>query len=60
MSNVNFDGPGQSVANFAIIQPDVDGDICLFTPTTTHLIADEAGVFIDPVPVEVYYEGAPD
>jgi hypothetical protein len=60
VSNVNFDGAGQSVANFAIIQPDVNGEICMFTPTTTHLIADEAGVFIDPVAIGVYYEGAPD
>ena len=28
----------------------------LFSLATAHLIADEAGFFVDPVPVEVYYE----
>jgi hypothetical protein len=60
VSNLNFDAAGQTVANFAIVQPDINGDICLFAPATTHLIADEAGYFTGPVPFEVYYEGAPD
>jgi hypothetical protein len=54
-SNVNY-APAESVANFAIVQPNSEGEVCLFSLATAHLIADEAGFFVDPVPVEVYYE----
>ena len=54
-SNVNY-APAESTANFAIVQPSPEGQVCLYSPATTHLIADEAGYFVDPVPVEVYYE----
>lgn len=59
VSNVNYSGAGQTLANFAFLTPDDAGDLCFYALTGTHLIADEAGYFVSPVPWEVYYDGAP-
>ncbi len=56
-SNVNFGAAGQTVANLAFLRPGSDGDLCFYTLTGTHLIADEAGFFVSPVPSTVPYEG---
>ncbi len=58
-SNVNYSAPGQTVANFAFLTPDADGDLCIYALTSTHVIADDAGAFYAPLPWEVYYDGAP-
>lgn len=58
-SNVNYTAPGQTVANFAFLQVDGDNRLCFYTLARTHLIADEAGYFVVPVPFEVFYDGAP-
>jgi len=39
-SNVNADSAGQNVSNLAIIEFDAQGEACLFTQTSAHLIAD--------------------
>jgi hypothetical protein len=57
-SSVNY-AAGQTVANFAISNIDADGDICMYSLRTAHLIADEFGVFVTPLPWEVYLEGEP-
>jgi hypothetical protein len=41
-SSLNLD-PGAVVANFVVIAPDGDGDICLRTTATTDLVADVQG-----------------
>jgi hypothetical protein len=55
-SNVNYDAAGTTVANFAIVRPNAAGLLCMFSLATAHLIADEAGTFVDPLPVYVSYE----
>lgn len=60
VSNVNYTEAGQTLANFALVTPDFEGAVCLYALTGTHLIADQAGVFVPPIPWEVYYEGAPE
>ena len=58
-SNVNYSVPGETVANFSIIQPDQAGIVCIWSLAATHLIADEAGYYAGPFGLEVFYEGAP-
>ena len=58
VSNLNY-GPGETVANFAIVRPNAQLDVCMISLARVHLIADEAGVFTGPLPWEVYYEGEP-
>ena len=41
-SNLNF-APGTVVANFAIIEPDVDGDVCVYASAPTHVVIDLMG-----------------
>ena len=43
-SNLNYD-TGDVIPNLVIAQPDPDGDICLYSAATTHLVADVAGYF---------------
>ncbi len=57
-SNVNLTGAAQTVANFALLRPDAAGELCLYTLTGTHLIADQAGIFVSRLPVPVPYESA--
>ena len=57
-SNVNYRAD-QTVANFVIGPVSRDRRICFTTSRTTHLIADEAGIFTLPLPWEEYYDGEP-
>ena len=41
-SNNNYVG-GQTVPNFAVVQSDADGDICIYTSASAHLIWDQVG-----------------
>ena len=43
-SNVNFSGSA-ATPNLVVVAPDADGEICLRSTTTTHLIGDLFGVF---------------
>jgi hypothetical protein len=43
-SNVNFT-TGAATPNLVFVAPDAQGRVCLFTPTTTHLVVDLMGVF---------------
>ena len=45
-STLNY-GPGASVANSAIVALGTQGKVCVYTPTTTHIIVDVAGYFPD-------------
>jgi hypothetical protein len=58
VSNLNYSA-NETVANFAIVRPSSDSELCMLSLVPTHLIADEAGVFTGPVATEVYYEGDP-
>lgn len=52
-STLNY-GPGASVANSAIVALGTAGKVCVYTPTTTHIIVDVTGYFPDgsaPLPV---------
>lgn len=52
-SNVNYSSAGQTTANFALLRPDTLGDVCFVSLAGTHLIADEFGVFVSPLPTAV-------
>ena len=41
-SNVNF-GPGQTIANFAVVQPDVNGEVCVYSDATADILIDVMG-----------------
>ena len=41
-SNLNYVA-GEVVANFVVVQPDVDGDICIYTLSSTHIVVDLMG-----------------
>lgn len=41
-SNINFT-PGVNVANLATVQPDADGDICVYLHQRAHLVVDAVG-----------------
>ncbi len=60
VSSVNYTGVGQTMANFAIVTPDTFTEVCLYALTSTHVIVDEAGFFITPYVIEVYYDGEPE
>ena len=51
-SNVNFVG-GEATPNLVFVRPDARGRICLFTPTTTHLVVDLMGVFDESAAISV-------
>jgi hypothetical protein len=57
-SNLNY-VRNDTVPNFAIVSIDSNTEICFISQQSTHLIADEAGIFVSPLPFEIYYEGAP-
>ena len=38
-SNLNF-VPGATVANFVLVEPDVDGDVCVFSSAPVHVVVD--------------------
>ena len=42
-SNLNVDHAGQTVPNLVVSRVGVDGKVCIFVQTDTHLIADAAG-----------------
>jgi hypothetical protein len=44
-SNLNF-GVGSTVPNLVLVQPDLDGDVCLFTSARTNLLADLGGSYV--------------
>ena len=41
-SNINF-GPGQTIANFAVVQPDVNGEICVYSSAAADILIDVMG-----------------
>jgi hypothetical protein len=41
-SNLNYVA-GEVVANFAVVQPDASGDVCVYALTATHLVVDLMG-----------------
>ena len=41
-SNINY-SPGQTVANMVTVQPDADGDVCIYTEQSTHIVVDALG-----------------
>jgi hypothetical protein len=41
-SNLNY-RPGDVVANFVIVQPDANGDVCVYTSAPTHVVVDALG-----------------
>ena len=41
-SNINF-APGVNVANLATVQPDADGDVCVYLHQAAHLVVDALG-----------------
>jgi hypothetical protein len=41
-SNINFT-PGINVANLATVQPDADGDVCIYLHSAAHLVVDALG-----------------
>lgn len=41
-SNINV-GPGQTIANFAVVQPDVNGEICVYTDAPADVLVDVMG-----------------
>ena len=43
-SNLNYTA-GQTIANAVITKIGLNGKICIYTPATTHLIADVNGYF---------------
>lgn len=45
VSNLNFQGPGQTVPNFAIVRLSAEQEVCFTSPSTTHLLADLSGYF---------------
>ena len=52
-STLNY-GPGATVANNAILALGTQGKVCVYTPSTTHIIVDVTGYFPDgsaPVPL---------
>lgn len=51
-SNVNFVGAA-ATPNLVFVEPDDNGEVCLFTTTTTHIIVDLFGVFDDASGVSV-------
>jgi hypothetical protein len=42
-SNLNVDRAGQTIANAATVRLDHNGQVCLFTSESTHVIVDVAG-----------------
>lgn len=47
VSNVNWTGAGATVPNFAIVSLGDTGELCFDVLSTTHLIADLAGYFVE-------------
>lgn len=45
-SNVNFSA-GDVVANFVVVQPDTDGDVCVYAHAATHVVVDLMGTVSD-------------
>ena len=41
-SNINF-APGANVANLAAVEPDADGDVCVYLHRSAHLVVDAVG-----------------
>jgi hypothetical protein len=41
-SSLNY-APGVVTANFAVVEPDADGDVCVFTLSATHIVVDLLG-----------------
>jgi hypothetical protein len=41
-SNLNYVA-GEVVANFVVVQPDVDGDVCVYSLSATHIVVDLMG-----------------
>lgn len=41
-SNINF-APSQTVANFAVVQPDARGEICVYTDAAADVLVDVMG-----------------
>ena len=41
-SNINF-GRGQTIANFAVVQPDVNGEICVYSSESADILIDVMG-----------------
>ena len=37
------DAPGTVTANFVVVEPDADGEICVFSLSSTHLVVDLLG-----------------
>jgi len=35
--------PGQTVANMVTVQPDADGDVCIYTSQPAHIVVDALG-----------------
>lgn len=58
-SNVNYSAANETVASFSFLPLDPSLELCFYALTRTHLLADEAGYFVVPVPFEVFYDGAP-
>jgi hypothetical protein len=45
-SNLNFVA-GAVVANFVVVQPDADGNVCLYAQNATHVVVDLMGTLAD-------------
>ena len=45
-SNLNFVA-GDVVANFVIVQPDADGNVCVYAHNATHVVVDLMGTLSD-------------
>ena len=41
-SSVNY-APGAVTANFVVVEPDADGDVCVFSLARTHVVVDLLG-----------------
>ena len=41
-SNLNF-GAGDVVANFVVVEPDANGDVCIYAHAATHVVVDLLG-----------------
>jgi hypothetical protein len=41
-SNVNV-APGQTIANFAVVQPDANGEVCVYADTAADILIDVMG-----------------
>jgi hypothetical protein len=41
-SNLNY-VPGATVANFVLVEPDAEGDVCIFSPAPAHVVVDLLG-----------------